>query len=87
MLTIPNQGMYYKNGSFIPARDGAAAGLPVRFIETFGGSDNAALQANGIDSLVAANAMFNCHSTDEYTTVDDLQKTAMLIYHLITDTI
>ena len=64
-----------------------AAGLPVRFIETFGGSDNAALQANGIDSLVAANAMFNCHSTDEYTTVDDLQKTAMLIYHLITDTI
>ena len=28
MLTIHNQGMYYKNGSFIPARDGAAAGLP-----------------------------------------------------------
>ena len=28
MLTIHNQGMYYKNGSFIPAQDGAAAGLP-----------------------------------------------------------
>ena len=28
MLTIHNQGMYYRNGSFIPARDGAAAGLP-----------------------------------------------------------
>ena len=28
MLTIHNQGMYYKNGSFIPAQDGPAAGLP-----------------------------------------------------------
>ena len=28
MLTMHNQGMYYKNGSFIPAQDGAAAGLP-----------------------------------------------------------
>ena len=28
MLTMHNQGMYYKNGSFIPAQDGPAAGLP-----------------------------------------------------------
>lgn len=65
----------------------AAERLPVRLIETFGGSDNAALQAHGIDSIVAANAMFSCHSTDEYTTVEDLKKTALLVARLITDEI
>ena len=47
----------------------------------------AALQAHGIDSIVAANAMFSCHSTDEYTTVEDLKKTALLVARLITDEI
>ena len=44
-------------------------------------------QAHGIDSIVAANAMFSCHSTDEYTTVEDLKKTALLVARLITDEI
>ncbi len=64
-----------------------AAELPVRFVETFGGSDNAALQQHGIDGLVLANAMFCCHSTNEYTTAEDLQKTAALLYALIVDRI
>ena len=59
--------------------------LPVRLIETFGGSDNAALQAHGIDGIVAANAMFNCHAVDEYTTAAELEKAATLVYHLIVD--
>ncbi|MGN0478167.1 MAG: M20/M25/M40 family metallo-hydrolase [Hominenteromicrobium sp.] len=60
-------------------------GLPVRLVETFGGSDNAALQAHGIDGIVAANAMFNCHAADEYTTVSELEKATALVYALITD--
>ena len=62
-----------------------AADVPVRTTETFGGSDNAAMQANGIDGIVVANAMYNCHGTDEYTTVKDLTKTAEIVYHLLTD--
>ncbi len=62
-----------------------AAGLPVKLVETFGGSDNAALQAHGVDGIVAANAMFGCHTTAEYTTVEDLRKTAELVYRLIMD--
>ena len=46
-----------------------------------------ALRAHGIASIVAANAMFSCHSTDEYTTVEDLKKTALLVARLITDEI
>lgn len=60
-------------------------GLPVRLVETFGGSDNAALQAHGIDGIVVANAMFNCHAVDEYTTVSAMEKTAELVYRLILD--
>ena len=62
-----------------------AADMPVQTTETFGGSDNAAMQLNGIDGIVVANAMFNCHGTDEYTTVEDLTKTAQIVYHLLTD--
>lgn len=62
-----------------------AAGIPVRTTETFGGSDNAAMQLNGIDCIVVSNAMYNCHGLDEFTTVEDLGKTAELVYHLVTD--
>lgn len=64
-----------------------ATGLSAQFVETFGGSDNAALQQHGIDGLVVANAMFQCHSTHEYTTADDLRKTAELLYALLVDEI
>lgn len=62
-----------------------ALDVPVQITETFGGSDNAAMQAHGIDGIVAANAMFNCHGTNEYTTVKDLTKTAEIVYRLLTD--
>ncbi len=60
-------------------------GIPMQTTETFGGSDNAAMQLAGIDGIVVSNAMYNCHGTDEYTTVEDLKKTAELVYHLLTD--
>ena len=53
--------------------------------ETFGGSDNAAMKLYGIDGIVVANAMFNCHGTDEYTTAEDLVKTAEIVYRILTD--
>ncbi len=58
-------------------------GFNIQKTDTFGGSDNAALKVNGFDSIVIANAMFNCHSTDEYTTVSDMSKTAEIVYHLL----
>ena len=62
-----------------------ALSLPIHLTETFGGSDNAALQAHGIDGIVVANAMFNCHSVQEYTTTAELEKTAALVYQLIVE--
>lgn len=62
-----------------------AANIPMRLTETFGGSDNAAIQAHGIDGIVVANAMYNCHAANEYTTVQDLNKVAELVLHLILD--
>lgn len=59
--------------------------IPMQTTETFGGSDNAAMQLNCIDGIVVSNAMYNCHGTDEYTTVEDLKKTAELVYSLLTD--
>lgn len=57
--------------------------IPMQTTETFGGSDNAAMQLNGIDGIVISNAMYNCHGLDEYTTVEDLRKTAALVYSLV----
>ncbi len=62
-----------------------SVGISMQTTETFGGSDNAAMQLNGIDSIVVSNAMYNCHGLDEYTTVEDLRKTAELVYRLVTD--
>lgn len=47
-------------------------------IETFGGSDNNHLTEHGIRGIVAASAMQEVHTTKEYTTVQDLMKTAQL---------
>ncbi len=82
---LPRGGEWGRRPALSARLRGRAAS--VRLIETFGGSDNAALQAHGIDSIVAANAMFSCHSPDEYTTVEDLKKTALLVARLITDEI
>lgn len=67
------------------ARACKAADVSMQTTETFGGSDNAAMKLFGIDGIVVANAMFNCHGTDEYTTVDDLVKTAEIVYRILTD--
>jgi len=58
-------------------------GLPVTLQSTYGGSDNHHLANHGIRGLVLANAMNNCHSCSEYTTVDELCNIAELTLSLM----
>ncbi|MCR4991581.1 MAG: M20/M25/M40 family metallo-hydrolase [Lachnospiraceae bacterium] len=53
-------------------------------IDTFGGSDANRLNEHGIETIVLACAMENCHSTNEYTTVEELEKSAELTLKLMT---
>ncbi len=61
----------------------AAVGVEPRFTDTYGGSDCNILAAHGVQGLVVATAMNNCHSVDEYTTVEELCKAAQLVQALM----
>jgi tripeptide aminopeptidase len=51
---------------------------------TLGGSDNNHFVRNGIRGIVVACGMNEVHTTKEYTTVDQLEKSASLALSLIT---
>lgn len=53
-------------------------------ITTFGGSDANRLNEHNISTIVLACAMENCHSTEEYTTINELIKSAELTLKLMT---
>ena len=57
--------------------------LTPQLVTTFGGSDNNQLSQYGLRGLVVANAMQDCHSLQEYTTVSDLTKATELALALI----
>ncbi len=59
-------------------------GLTSSLVQTFGGSDNNIIAEKGITGLVVANAMNRCHALDEFTTVDELVKTADITLALMT---
>lgn len=59
-------------------------GLPVRLTGTFGMSDCNHFPQHGIEGIVVASAMQQCHSTAEYTTVQDLVKLTELVITLMT---
>lgn len=59
-------------------------GLPVQLIGTFGMSDCNHFPQHGIEGIVVASAMQQCHSTAEYTTVQDLVKLTELVITLMT---
>lgn len=61
---------------------GELAGISTSFVETFGGSDNNHYTENGIRGIVAACAMNKSHTTEEYTTVDELERAAKMVYYL-----
>lgn len=60
--------------------------LPFSLSPTFGGSDNNVLASHGITGIVAATAMNQCHTCQEYTTVDELTRAAQLVLRLMTST-
>lgn len=59
-------------------------GLSGGLEETFGGSDNNHFTAHGICGIVVANAMNEVHTTEEYTTKEELVRAAELTFKLIT---
>lgn len=54
--------------------------------ETFGGSDLNVFANKGMEGLVLASAMENCHSCSEYTTVEELCRVAEMALTLMTMT-
>ena len=55
-----------------------------KFITTYGGSDNNRFAAHGIRGIVTACAMFDVHSTHEYTDIESLARSAELTLRLMT---
>ena len=70
---------------FIKAASGVPGVVKPRLITTYGGSDANRLNEHGIETIVAATAMENCHSSNEYTTVPELERAALLTLRLMTD--
>lgn len=51
--------------------------------KTFGGSDNNHFASHGIPGIVLSCGMYQVHSVKEYTTVEDLEKGALLVTELL----
>lgn len=60
-------------------------GFPGETVRTFGGSDNNILMLHGITGIVLSCGMEQVHSTQEYTTMRELEKGAMLAAELLKD--
>lgn len=60
-------------------------GFPVKLSRIFGGSDNNTFAKHGIQGLVLASAMHQCHSCQEYTTIQELEQLCTLTLGLMTD--
>ena len=55
-----------------------AVGVEPKLVPTYGGSDNNPFFQHGIHGLVVAPGMNNCHSCNEYTSIQDMVKAAQL---------
>lgn len=61
-----------------------AMGEEVKFIDTFGGSDNNCFMLHDIIGIVIACGMNQVHSCSEYTHVDELEKCSRIVLGLMT---
>ena len=59
-------------------------GISPELTSTFGGSDNNNFALHGIRGIVLSCGMYQCHSVEEYTTLEDLNKGAALIATILT---
>lgn len=75
-----------ENESVVTAFEEVCTELNIKseFISTFGGSDNNNFVNNGIRGIVIACGMNDVHSTNEYTSIDDLTKTTNIVMKLMT---
>lgn len=60
-------------------------GIKPELTATFGGSDNNNFVKNGLDGIVLSCGMFQVHSVEEYTDVEELKKGAALVAGLLGD--
>lgn len=58
-------------------------GIPVQFVETFGGSDQNTYAQKGVEGLVLSTAMNNVHSCEEYTEIEELVKSVQIVETLM----
>lgn len=58
-------------------------GILPKIKSTFGGSDNNFLSSNGLEGIVVASAMYQCHGVHEYTHIDDLSILAEMVLELM----
>ncbi len=61
----------------------ASLGLQPRLEQTFGGSVNNHFVLHGMNGIVIAPGMNSCHSLNEYTTVEELERAANLTLSLM----
>lgn len=62
-------------------------GVEPQIGETFGGSDLNVFANEGVEGLVVASAMEQCHSCKEYTTVDELCKVGQMVLTMMTQSV
>ena len=60
-----------------------AAGIEPQFVSTYGGSVNNHFAAHGIEGLVIAAGMNNCHGVHEYTSCRELARAAQIVEALV----
>ena len=60
-------------------------GIDGKLTETFGGSDNNSFVQNGIRGIVLACAMNQVHTTEEYTSVEELTRSAEIVAGLMAE--
>lgn len=58
-------------------------GIEVTLSSTFGGSDNHHYTNNGIEGIVIANAMNACHTTSEYTSIQDMTSVVNILLEML----
>lgn len=61
------------------------SGLKFKTETTFGGSDNNVYVDNDITGIVVACGMHNCHSVEEYTSLDEMAKVTEILVSLMTN--
>ena len=58
-------------------------GIEPKLVRSFGGSDNNTFAEKGIKGIVLSTAMNDCHTTNEWTTIEDLKGAATLALTLM----